>query len=447
MTSKKRLLTIKTIYVRCLILYSSLLLTNTADAFSEAILPAIQLVRLLSVQNDINVVSKGRDQLMHFIANNVSKTDNVINWPLSNPNTPKAPDDQVGASVVQIAGSFGQLSLPQTTRTGQSNDQQASENIHNLQFKLDTLKTIMSKRSDWLLVLLWDIDGTVLYEGPSVIELNAKLNDALLALRQNGQLLLIYNTARDYYRFSFRNWSRSYPEPDIIIAGEGSRYFFNRFVKNPLFDNKIPAFIESYSEANFDAHYWNSIRPDGCSTTISVRSLKNKCPFFAVESISSTIEKLKNITKTKPMYQYWYQPSAFSSTILFAYHKLINKGASFSRLMNALSEEFPSFRDKIKVVTSAGDSLPDTAMMHPDMHYPFDESYQATEDTPRLPLNTVFAGAVLSKAGVLQQERFKPLFESIETVNSKIRSLLGIVEGTVTLLLKQMPPYLVTPDL
>ena len=445
MIRKKRSLTTKTIYIRCLILCSSLLLTGTTDAFSEATLSATQFVRLLSLKYDISSALKGGDdQLMHFIAYNVLSAVDLINRP--NPNTPKTTDSQAKGQVAQTTESFRELSLSQTTGAGQSRDKQTVENINHLLFLLDSLKTTMAKNPEWLLVLLWDIDGTVLYKNLTETELHAKLADALLILRQNKQLLLIYNTARNYDELSFRNWSQPFPEPDIVIAGEGSRYFFNSFIGNPLFGNKIPVFITSHYEIYFNDSYWDLIRPDSCMTIVSTRSLKNECPFFAVGSISSTIEKLESVVQTEAVYRYWQQSVAFKSTILFAYHKLMNKGASFSRLMNALSEEFPSFRDKIKVVISAGDSLPDTAMMHPDMHYPFDVSYQETENTPRLPLNTLFAGAVLSKAGELQRERFESLFEGIETVNSKVKSILGIIEGTVTLLLKQTPISLALPE-
>ncbi|MET4692208.1 hypothetical protein [Endozoicomonas lisbonensis] len=447
MIRRKRLLTTRTIYIRCLILYTSLLLTGTTDAFSEATFSATQLFRLLSVQYDISTALKGEyDQLIHFIACNALKPDDVINRP--DPNTPNAsntPDCQAEGQVARTTRSFKELSLSQTNGAGQGKDEQTVENLNHLLFQLDSLEKTMAKNPGWLLVLLWDIDGTVLYKDLTETELHAKLADALLILRQNKQLLLIYNTARNYYELSFRNWSRPYPEPDIVIAGEGSRYFFNCFTKNPLFGEKIPVFIKSHYGIYFNDSYWDLIRPAGCTTTVSARSLKNECPFFAVDSISSTVEKLESIVKTEPEYRYWQQSADFGSTVLFAYHKLINKGVSFSRLMNALSEEFPSFRDKIKVVISAGDSLPDTAMMHPDMHYPFDDSYQETESTPRLPLNTIFAGAVLSKAGELQRERFKPLFEGVETVNSKVQSILGIIEGTVTLLLKQTPLCLALP--
>ncbi|MCW7555461.1 hypothetical protein NX722_23110 [Endozoicomonas gorgoniicola] len=450
MIRKKRSLTTKTIYIRCLILYFSLLLTGTTYAFSEATLSATQFVRLLPLKYDISTaLKKGDDQLIHFMAYNVLSAVDLINRP--NPNTPNKPDYQAEGQVAQITESFRELSLSQTTlsqTTGaeQSGDKQAEENINHLLFLLNKLKTTMAENPEWLLVLLWDIDGTVLYKDLTETELHTKLADALLILRQNKQLLLIYNTARNYYELSFDNWSRPYPEPDIVIAGEGSRYFFNRFISNPLFGNKTPVSIRPHYEIYFNDAYWDLLRPAGCTSTISARSLKNECPFYLDNSISRTAETLKRIVQTEAEYGYWQQSVAFSSTILFAYHKLMNKGASFSRLMNDLSEEFPSFRDKIKVVISAGDSLPDTAMMHPDMHYPFDVSYQETKNTPRLPRNTLFAGAVLSKAGELQRERFKPLFDGIETVNSKVKSILGIIEGTVTLLLKQTSLSLALPE-
>ena len=439
---------LKVIHLWLLIVSIGFLSAEMTYGATQKTLSKIQTMAFLSLRNyAINSALKILyNHLMHDVICNILKINAYCERPVSQPNGNEGAQGNV--PVDTVTESLKQLHISQNTHTEKPTDQQISENINHLLRQLKILEKTMTRNPEWRLVLLWDIDETVIYDRDNPeVELYTILEETFDTLRQNKQLLLIYNTARSYYSISFKNWRYPFPKPDILISLGGSKYFFNRYINKPLFEQT--SWFRNFHPALFiNSVHWDRIRPIGCSCTIGSNSLKVECPFFEESSITSTLETLSDIAKTTTdEYRYWHQPREQSSTTIFAYHNTVNKGAAFSRLMNGISKEIPSFRNKTKIVISAGDSLPDTAMMHPDMHYPFNDKYQEAELTPKLPANTAFAGAVLSKAGELQNERFAPLFEGIETVNSKSKSILGIVEGTVTLLLRFAPLDLMPPEL
>ena len=437
------------LYLWCQVLFSSLLLIVSTDVFSSG-----QLIMRTSVWNEnINAVSQSFcNQKIKNAGCNISKVDGLGGRLLSSSNSRNT---WKGFAVNLFTSVYNQIYLFFMTMGKNDKERKRIENLYNLKLQLEELRKIMTENPEWVLILVWDIDGTIYYHSSEDDEdLSAELTTVFQELRESEQLLLIYNTGRDksFNDFSFKRWSKPIPKPDIIIADEGSYYLFNKFANNPLFNGDKLVFDNSENDKYFYMEHHELLSINGCEVAFSPHSLKNECQPSENASdeesdtsdtnIKKVVRIMKSITQSESKYDYWhqrYERYEDNTSIIFLYHRHYNKGASFSRLMNWLSNEHSSFKGKIKIISSAGDSLHDTAMMHPDMHFSFDESYQETELTPRLPPNTIFAGAVLSKGGELQKKRFKPLFEGLETVNSKMESILGIVEGTVTLLLKQIP--------
>ena len=293
-----------------------------------------------------------------------------------------------------------------------------------------------------MLILVWDIDETILYQYPCYksksdeLELVLSVSKSFHSWRAKKQLLVILNTARTYNEFDFSKSGLNLPEADFIITNVGSRYFTNDFI-TPEFSLQPSTYTEFLPRIKSLSISWPNIFQSPCTGTPSVNTMEIRCPQNGnIFNIYQSVQAQQPINRELAV---WAQLSLIpeQKDIIFAYHKHFNKGAGLARLINRISAQDPDVRNKVKWVATAGDSLMDTSMMNTRMDYPFPQ-LELSEHNPGLPVNTSYIGTVLSKGGHLQENRFKSLFNEKTTVHSKVKSIAGIIEGTVELLLRHI---------
>ena len=347
--------------------------------------------------------------------------------------------------------SQGKETTTSGTNTGQghfSTEQNKRENSQPVTNNVDLLNsltkigTILKKTPDVMLILVWDIDDTIVYSQPNYqaiateLQLNMLSANSFDSWRKNGQLMLILNTARTYDEFDFFDPKLYVPQADFIITNGGSRYFINNSIHNG-FSLQKSQYTEFFPGATFPQAPWQVIIQHPCTSISNTATLEIRCPQGVITN--NIYSWFSDHMRGLSVFGVWAQQikELGQYDLIFAYHKVFNKGAAFARLINIISGQVPDIRKKVKWVATAGDSLMDTSMMNTRMDYPFN-AVAPTPYSPGLPANTTYIGTVLSKGGYLQENRFKPLFDERTTFYSRVKSIAGIIEGTAELLLKHI---------
>ncbi|UYM16845.1 hypothetical protein [Endozoicomonas euniceicola] len=328
-----------------------------------------------------------------------------------------------------------------TEQNKRKNSQPVTNNVDLLN-SLTKIGTILKKTPDVMLILVWDIDDTISYRQPNYqaiaaeLQLNMQSANSFESWRKNGQLMLILNTARAYDEFDFFNPELYVPQADFIITNGGSRYFINNSIHNG-FSLQKSQYTEFFPGVTFPQVPWQVIIQPPCVPISNTASLEIRCPqgIITNQAYNWFFGLLRGFFVFGVWGQHIKEPGQHD--LIFAYHKVFNKGAAFARLINIISGQVPDIRKKVKWVATAGDSLMDTSMMNTRMDYPFN-AIAPTPQSPGLPVNTTYIGTVLSKGGYLQEKRFKPLFDERTTVHSRVKSIAGIIEGTAELLLRHI---------
>ena len=289
---------------------------------------------------------------------------------------------------------------------------------------LSAIKNIMKENPRIKLILSLDVYKTLIYRKNKLSMCETMLfslwQETVDELRSQDKLLLVYNSNRKPGSLTLDHWLDDLPEPDVFILGGGVQILFNTRFVTPL---AVSSNTSLYPNIASIHDTWKDLNTINCMVHPVYNSLTIQCrPSLSSQAsnIHISLIKIKKNTKNKYLFLYDHASDQKKNIIIFAGHQVANKGAALAWALNQISAYDTVFSNKIKLIISAGDSLPDTAMMHKNMHYPFDDHYSETELTPSLPQNTYYVGAVLSKGGELQNNRFDDLLKESPTVKAAI---------------------------